>query len=102
MQKIVPNFEGNSESEGTMRSAIYLVDSVPLHYIQAPGKYQNDPGIKEVSNTSAIELDCRFWHFCFQWTKISCKVDYRAESLMPPVIHGGMQWKMFLVCEQNR
>lgn len=46
IEEEVSNYEVDSNVEDTLRTSIFEVKSVPLHYLRTPGSYQNDLGEK--------------------------------------------------------
>lgn len=66
-----------------MRSAIFELESILLHYTRAPGSYQNDQRGEKLTHTFVIEVACHFWCVCFPWGRMSSRVNYYATSLIP-------------------
>lgn len=60
MQEELPNFEADSEHEGTLKRAIFEAESIRPHYTQATDNNHNEVGVKMLSHTSGNEIACHF------------------------------------------
>lgn len=77
------NFETDSQVEADLRSAIFEVKSVLLHYTRARGTYQNDPGVKELSHISKVEMASHFWPAGLPLAQFSSRVNYIETGQIP-------------------